>query len=145
MLNSCIFMGNLTKDPETKRTPRGTVIANFTVAVNPSIKKEGKEALFLNCTAFGSVAENIAKFFRRGRSIIVSGRLENDLVDDPKHPGEKRQLYWLNVSTFDFPDNGKTTKQEQGGQAPAASASEPLGAISDDSSDVISDDDLLPF
>ena len=67
MLNNCIFEGRVVKDPELKRTAGGLSIANFTIAVDRSIKKEGTSALFLPVTFYGSQADNIAKYFRKGR------------------------------------------------------------------------------
>ena len=124
MLNNCIFEGRLTKDPELKRTQSGLSIANFTIAVDRSIKKEGKNALFLPVTFFGTQAENISKYFRKGRAIIVSGRLEGDEVEDRDRPGEKRTLYYLSGTSFDFPLTEKNSEK---------SAAQPQGeAIKDD-------------
>lgn len=125
MLNNCIFEGRVTKDPELKRTPSGLSIANFTIAVDRSVKKEGKGALFLPVTFFGSQAENISKYFRKGRAIIVTGRLENDEYTD-KMTGDKKTVYFLSGTAFDFPLTEKNTEK------PAAPAQEPLGEIKDE-------------
>ena len=124
MLNNCIFEGRVVKDPELKRTASGLSIANFTIAVDRSIKKEGKSALFLPVTFYGSQADNISKYFRKGRAIIVSGRLENDVIEDRERPGEKKTFYYLNGTSFDFPLTEKNSEK------PAA---QPQGeAIKDD-------------
>ncbi len=145
MLNNCIFEGRVVKDPELKRTAGGLSIANFTIAVDRSIKKEGKSALFLPVTFYGSQADNIAKYFRKGRAIIVSGRLENDVIEDRERPGEKKTFYYLNGTSFDFPltekNSEKTAAQPQGeaikDDVPA------LGGSNLDGLEVTDDD--LPF
>ena len=111
MLNNCIFEGRVVKDPELKRTASGLSIANFTIAVDRSIKKEGKSALFLPVTFYGSQADNISKYFRKGRAIIVSGRLENDVIEDRERPGEKKTFYYLNGTSFDFPLTEKNSEK----------------------------------
>lgn len=139
-LNQCVFQGNLTRDPERKQIPSGLVIANFTIAVSPSTKRANKGTLFLPCTAFGSVGENICKFFHKGSSVILSGRLECDVIDDSAHPGEKKQLFWLNISNFEFPSGGKGMKEE------TETPQDPLpGAIAEDTNDEIIADDDMPF
>lgn len=139
-LNQCTFMGNLTRDPERKQLPSGLALANFTVAVNQSTKRANKSTLFLPVSAYGAQAENVCKFFRKGRPIIVSGRLECDLIEDAGHPGEKKQIYWLNLTAFEFVDGGR------GDNAQAPSNANPMPqAIEDRADDSLITDDDLPF
>lgn len=102
MLNQCIFEGRLVADPELKRTPSGMSICNFKIAVDKTIKKEGKPStLFMPVTFFGSVADNCAKFLRKGRPVIVIGRLDVDEFQDKG--GERKSVIFLNGSNFEFP------------------------------------------
>jgi single-strand DNA-binding protein len=71
-------VGNLTADPELRFTPSGSPVVNFTVASTPR-KKQGDEwvdgePLFLRCTAWRDMAENIAESFEKGQRVIVYGR-----------------------------------------------------------------------
>ena len=145
MLNICTFEGCLTKDPEARRTKSGLTICNAVIAVDKTRKTgdpEKDRPLFLSVTFFGAQAENVAKYFHRGRPIIVTGTLVCDLVDDKNRPGEKREYWYLNANSFDFPAN---VKQNEDGQtlsepkpAPKPRRESPL-----DDSDVVTDD--LPF
>jgi single-strand DNA-binding protein len=73
-------VGNLTADPELRFTPSGAPVVNFTVASTPR-KKQGEEwvdgePLFLRCTAWREMAENIAGSFQKGQRVIVHGRFK---------------------------------------------------------------------
>ena len=111
-LNVCIIGGNLTKDIETRRTPGGTAVADFTVAVNRKWKdKTGEmkgEVSFVLCSAFGKTAENIEKYFKKGDPIIVDGRIKVDSWTDKE--GKKRITTKIIVDTFQFVGG---RKQEQ--------------------------------
>lgn len=137
MFNTISIEGRLTKDPELRRTNGGLAICNISIACDRSIKKEGKPALFIAATFFGNQADNVAKYFRKGRAIIVTGRLENDLIDDRKHEGEKITVYYIAASSFDFPVGGESKKQEQ------EVKDEPSQPVAETNLDVVDDD--LPF
>ena len=137
MFNTISVEGRLTKDPELRRTNGGLAICNISIACDRSIKKEGKPALFIGATFFGNQADNVAKYFRKGRAIIVTGRLENDLIDDRERPGEKKTLYYIAASSFDFPVGGESKKQEQEAQ------DVPSQPVTETNIDVVDDD--LPF
>ena len=141
MLNSCIFEGRLVADPELKRTESGLSICNFKIAVDRTVKREGKSALFLPVTFFGATAENLAKFFRKGKAVIVTGRLENDEFTD-KETGEKKTIFFLNGSTFEFPLAEKSAERKPAEQPTESDA---VDEYSDgrDGLDIVSDD--LPF
>lgn len=137
MFNTISIEGRLLRDPEIKRLPSGLAIATVTVACERSIKKEGKPSLFIPCNLYGAQAENVAKWFKKGDAIIVTGRLENDKFESKDAPGETKTIYYIDGKSFDFPV-GKEKKAK-------AQASEPTGMVplADDEPDVIADD--LPF
>lgn len=74
-------VGNLTADPELRFTPSGAPVANFTVASTPrkfdSQTKEWEdgETMFLNCSAWRQLSENVAESLTKGTRVIVQGRL----------------------------------------------------------------------
>lgn len=109
MLNQCIFEGRLVADPELKKTTSGMSICDIKIAVDRTIKKEGKPALFLPVTFFGATADNASKFLRKGRAVIAIGRLENDEYVDRE--GNKKTVYFLNGSTFELPLTEKQTEK----------------------------------
>ena len=80
--NRVILMGNLTRDPEMRQTQNGTSICRFSIAVNRSFSSQDgsqrDETCFVDIDSFGRTAENIAKYFTKGKPILVEGRLRQD-------------------------------------------------------------------
>ena len=95
-------IGNLTGDPELRFTPSGAAVANFTVASTPrtfdrqSNEFKDGETLFLRCSVWREVAENVAESLHRGTRVIVSGRLKSRSWDD-KETGQKRTVIEMEV------------------------------------------------
>src|SRR5207237_23615 len=91
--NRVILAGNLTRDPELRYTPKGLAIAKIGLAVNRTWKNEAgetkEEVTFVDVDSFGRQAEVIAQYFKKGRPILVEGRLRLDQWDD-KQTGQKR-------------------------------------------------------
>ena len=77
MLNRIVMIGRLTRDPELRRTPSGVSVASFTVACDDNFRTQNgeKSTVFMNCSCFRNVAENVAKFTRKGSLVAVYGRL----------------------------------------------------------------------
>ena len=78
--NKVILMGNLTRDPELRYTPKGTAIAKIGLAVNRVWTNEAgekkEEVTFVDVDIFGRTAENVGQYMHKGRPILVEGRLE---------------------------------------------------------------------
>ena len=104
-LNKVMLMGNLTRDPEIKYTPKGTAIANFGIAVNRTYTPEGgekrEEVTFIDLEAFGRTAEIIGEYFKKGKPIFIDGRLKLDQWDD-KTTGKKMSKLRVVVDSFEF-------------------------------------------
>jgi single-strand DNA-binding protein len=75
MLNICVLIGRLTKDPDLRYTPNGKAVATFTLAVDRAFSKE-KEADFIPCVAWGKTAENCANYIGKGSLVAVEGRIQ---------------------------------------------------------------------
>ncbi len=73
--NKVILGGRLTAEPELRQTTSGTFVTSFVIAVNRRMSKTN-EVDFINCQAWGSTAEFICKFFRKGSSICVTGAIQ---------------------------------------------------------------------
>lgn len=121
--------GNLVRDIETKYLTSGTAIADFTVAVNRVWKdsqsgEKKEEVTFAGCTAYGKTAENIGKYFAKGDSIFVQGRLKQESWDD-KETGKKQYKTKVVVESFEFIGGKKTTSAPQAGDRPPASRPRP--------------------
>lgn len=93
-INRVIIAGTLTRDPELRYTPKGTAVAKLGLALNRKYKTEDgaahEETTFVDVDLFGRTAENAAQYLRKGRPVLVEGRLKLDQWDD-KTTGQKRQ------------------------------------------------------
>jgi single-strand DNA-binding protein len=77
--NRVVLMGNLTRDPELRYTPNGSAVASFSIAVNRRYKVDNEkreETSFFDIVFFGKPAEIIAEYMKKGRPILVEGRLQ---------------------------------------------------------------------
>ena len=106
MLNHITIMGRLVRDPELRRTGSGVAVTNFCVAVDRDyVAKDGGERKtdFINCFAWRGTGEFIAKYFTKGRMIVVDGRLE--MRDWTDKDGNKRTSAEINVDNAYFGDS----------------------------------------
>ena len=105
--NKVILMGNLTRDPETRVTATGLTICNLGLAVSRSFTtKDGErreETTFVDIDAFGKQAEVITKYFRKGKPILIEGRLKLDQWES--NEGQKRSKMGVVMETFQFVGN----------------------------------------
>lgn len=112
-MNKVIIKGNLTRDPELRYTKSNTSVAEFGVAMNRKWK-DREEVTFVDCTAWGNVGELIAKYIRKGRPILIEGRLTLDQWESKE--GDNRSKLKVTVETFHFIDS-KQEGDEQDEQA----------------------------
>lgn len=132
--NQATIVGNITRDPELRYTPGGSAVCDITVAVNEKWKgKDGQakeEVSFIDCTCWGRTAEVAAEHLKKGRSVLVSGRLRQDRWED-KNGGGKRSKIGIVVDKLQFL-GGK-------GDAPApAAAPDPVD-------EAVKPDENVPF
>lgn len=120
--NKVIIAGNLTRDPELRYTPKGTAIAQITLAVNRKWKAETgemrEEVSFIDVDAFGRQAEVIGQYLKKGRPFLVEGRLKQDTWED-KNTKQKQSKIKVVLEGFSFIDSNRSEGGE-GGSAPAA-------------------------
>lgn len=94
-------IGNLTNDPELRFTPNGAAVVSFTVASTPrTLDKATNEwkdgdTLFLRCSAWRQMAENVTESLAKGSRVIVQGRLKQRSFETRE--GEKRTVVELDV------------------------------------------------
>ena len=124
-LNKVLLMGNLTRDPELRVTPKGTPICQFSLAINRQFKMESgesrEEVIYVDIEAWGKQGETIAKYVTKGRPLFVEGRLRLDQWED-KNTKEKRSRMKVVLEQFQFLGDSR------GGGAPGggpAGSSEP--------------------
>ena len=125
--NKVILAGNLTRDPELRYTPKGTAIARIGLAINRSWTSESgekkEEVTFVDVDAFGRQAEVISQYLKKGRPILVEGRLKYDTWDD-KQTNQKKSKLGVVLESFQFMD-GPRTGNEGGPGNGGGSASAP--------------------
>jgi len=91
--NKVLLLGNLTRDPEVRYTPKGSAVCDLGVAVNRVYTTDSgekrEEATFVEVTLWGRTAEVAGEYLKKGRPIFIEGRLQLDSWDD-KQTGQKR-------------------------------------------------------
>jgi single-strand DNA-binding protein len=92
-LNKVLLLGNVTRDPEVRYTPKGSAVCDLGVAVNRSYTTDSgekrEEVTFVDVTLWGRTAEVASEYLKKGRPVFVEGRLQMDTWDD-KQTGQKR-------------------------------------------------------
>jgi len=154
--NKVILAGNLTRDPELRYTPSGKAIAKFALAVNRNWTTETgekkEEVTFIDVDAFGRQAEVISQFMKKGRPLLVEGRLKLDQWDD-KQTGQKRSRLGVVLESFSFIDSNRAGEGGEGGEsgvprsrpAPSRPASAPVAAPSAPEDSGPPSEDDVPF
>jgi single-strand DNA-binding protein len=143
--NKVLLMGNLTRDPELRYTPKGTAVATIGVAVNRRWKDESgqqrEETTFVDVDAFGRQAENIGQYFKKGRPIFIEGRLRYQTWED-KQSGQKRSKLTVTLENFQFVDSQRSA-DAGGGPAPSPQRNAPAAESVGDTPPP--EDDDVPF
>jgi single-strand DNA-binding protein len=97
-MNCVSLSGRLTRDIELKYLPSGSAVVDFSLAL-PEVKKDAP-TLFIDCVAFGDVAEKISEFFKKGKPIEIIGRLSQEQWQDRE--GNTRKKHKVVVYQFNF-------------------------------------------
>ena len=103
-LNKVMLMGNITRDPELRYTPKGMAVTDIGMAINRRYKVENEvreEVTFVDVTFWGKQAEVICQWMKKGRPIYVEGRLQLDSWDD-KQTGKKMSRIKVVGEDFQF-------------------------------------------
>ncbi|MDB6071529.1 MAG: ssb [Verrucomicrobiales bacterium] len=113
-LNKVMIIGNLTRDPEVKYTPKGMAIAEISLAVNRNYStadgERREEVTYLEVTFWGKQAEVLGQWMKKGRPLYVEGRLRLDSWED-KESGKKQSRLRITGEEFQF----LGTKNDGGG------------------------------
>ena len=91
--NRVVLLGNCTRDPEVKYTPKGTAVTELGLAINRYYSTDGgekrEETTIVDVTLWGRPAEIAGEYIKKGRPVMIEGRLQLDTWDD-KQTGQKR-------------------------------------------------------
>lgn len=150
--NKVILAGNLTRDPELRYSPKGGAITDIGLALNRTWKSETgetkEEVTFVDVAAYGRTAEVIAQYLKKGRPILIEGRLKLDTWED-KQTNQKKSKLRVVCENFQFLDSGRPAEGGgPGGPPPAAPRSRPAQAAPPAPSSVEEhppEDDDVPF
>lgn len=159
-LNKVLLIGNLTRDPDLRHTPKGTAVAELGLAINRTWKDDNgnkqEETTFVDVTLWGRLAELAQQYLFKGNPVYIEGRLSLDTWDD-KTTGQKRSKLKVIGENMQFlgsresanrdPNNGGMTREESSARTKAPPAKLPPGSSSatDDRNDDFQDDDDIPF
>ena len=132
-LNKVMLMGNITRDPEVRYTPKGTAVTDISLAVNRSYTLDDgerrEETTFVDVTYWGRQAEVIGEYMKKGRPIYVEGRLQLDQWED-KNTGQNRSRLKIVGDNFQFlggrDGNSGGVEGQQQQSAPPQQQSAPL-------------------
>ena len=152
--NKVILLGNLTRDPEVRYTPKGTAVTELGMAVNRVYTAENGEkredTTFVDVTLWGRTAEIAGEYLKKGRPVFIEGRLQLDTWDD-KQSGQKRsklkvvgeglQLLGGRPGGGAAGGGGGGGGDEEGGSRPSSRPAPPPKA----SAPSEPDDDEIPF
>lgn len=152
-LNKASLIGRMTRDPELKSLPSGTVVAKFSVATNHTYKKQSGEKVettqFHNCTAFGALAEKvIGPYAKKGQEVYVGGRIEYHEYENKQ--GQKVRSTEIQVEDFQLgsrPKGAVGYRDDEWGEDDVGGDSDGKGASSSENGvqegDINPDD--IPF
>ena len=127
-LNKVLLMGNLTRDPEVRYTPKGTAVTELGIAVNRIYTGENgekrEEVTFVDVTVWGRTAENVGEYLKKGRPVFIEGRLQLDSWED-KQSGQKRNKLKVVADNVQFlgARGGGGGGPEESDEAPRSRAS----------------------
>lgn len=127
MLNKIMLMGRFTKDPELRNTLTGKNVTVFSLACERDFKANGETVTdFLNCVAWGTKGEFIARYFKKGDLICIVGSVQTRKYE---LEGQQRTSTEINVTDVYFCERKKDSEEK-----------EDVPAFTD-----FADDDNLPF
>ena len=145
--NKVILLGNLTRDPEVRYTPKGTAVTELGMAVNRVYTAENgekrEETTFVDVTLWGRTAEIAGEYLKKGRPVLIEGRLQLDTWDD-KQSGQKRSKLKVIGEGLQLlggrPGGGSGGDEEGGSRSSTRPAPPPKAAAPAEP-----DDDEIPF
>ncbi len=131
-LNRVLLIGNLTRDPETKYTPKGTAVTDIGLAVNRAWKDDSgekkEEVTFVDVTLWGRQAEVAQEYLKKGRPVFIEGRLQLDTWTD-KQTDQKRSRLRVVAENLQMlgsrDDSGSEARSPAGNQPPPRQAPAP--------------------
>ena len=151
--NKVLLMGNLTRDPEVRYTPKGTAVGDLGIAINDSYKAQDgtiKETVtYVDIEVWGRQAEICKQYLTKGRPVFVEGQLK---LDQWEQDGQKKSKLKVRADRVQFLGGGPARTGGGGKQRSSSATSEdsarpaarPASTVSEDAPPLPNDDDI-PF
>ncbi len=153
--NKVLLLGNLTRDPEVRYTPKGTAVGELGLAINDSYKAQDgtvkEQVTFVSVEVWGRQAETCKQYLTKGRPVFVEGRLR---LDQWEQEGQKKSKLKVVAERVQFLGGGgggggggqsrSSGSAGGGGGGERVTESRPAPPASDDTPPPPSDDDI-PF
>jgi single-strand DNA-binding protein len=149
--NKVILLGNLTRDPEIRYTPKGSAVADIALAVNRNYTldtgEKREEVTYVDVVLWARLAEIAGEYLKKGRPVLIEGRLQMDSWDD-KQSGQKRTKIRVVGETMQLlgsrPAAGSGGESEEADRSARTSGGKP-SAPPPKAAPSEPDDDEIPF
>lgn len=149
--NRVFLLGNLTRDPELRYTPKGSAVTEIGLAVNrvytTDTGEKREETTFIDVTLWGRQAEIAGEYLKKGRPVFIEGRLQLDSWED-KQTGQKRNKLRVVAEGMQLLSSGQREGGESGGHSHAprpASRPAPARREQPQDPDLEPEGDEIPF
>ena len=149
--NKVILLGNLTRDPEVRYTPKGSAVCDLGIAVNRVYTTDSgekrEEVTYVDVVLWARLAEIAGEYLKKGRPVFVEGRLQMDTWDD-KQTGQKRtrlRVVGESMQLLGSRPGGAGATAETAGEERQTSAGGKTTAAPKPSAKAEPDEDEIPF
>lgn len=152
-LNKVMLIGNLTRDPELRHTPKGTAVSEISLAIkriwNNEQGQKQEDVTYVDVTLWGRQAEVAQQYLTKGSPAYIEGRLQLDSWDD-KETGKKRSKLKIVGEVLQLlgskggSGGGPSERPQSSSSAPQQRSGPPQGASAAPADDFQEDDDI-PF
>jgi single-strand DNA-binding protein len=150
--NKVILLGNLTRDPEVRYTPKGSAVCDLGMAVNRVYTTDSgekrEEVTFVDVVLWARLAEIAGEYLKKGRPVFIEGRLQMDTWDD-KQTGQKRTKLRVVGESMQLlgsrPGGAGATGETAGEERTASAGSKTSAPPPKASAPAEPDDDEIPF
>ncbi len=152
--NKVILLGNLTRDPEVRYTPKGSAVCDLGIAVNRVYTTDGgekrEEVTYVDVVLWTRLAEIAGEYLKKGRPVFIEGRLQMDTWDD-KQSGQKRTKLRVVGETMQLlgsrPSGATSAAPEESGDEdrPARPGGKPSAPPPKSATPAEPDEDEIPF
>lgn len=109
-INRVVLLGNMTRDPELRRTGNGKAVTNFTLALN---RYNNDEADFVDCVCWEKIAENTAQYCHKGSKVAIEGSIQTGSYVDKDGHNRKTVNVLCNRVEFINTNNSSNNLQPQ--------------------------------